>query len=239
MWRVTGRRPFLSRHATPAASVSVRSTWGFSEPTAEARLRVQVPGIRHRGERRALSHVSHRPRSSEKTRAATWSCGSRSRRRGRQGSPVRTSTGRDAATARGTMFANTAFCATSAFLVLAGRAAEAQPYSMGPPPGRLIDVGGYQLHIRCIGEGASTVVIDGGAGAWSIHRAHVQRAAHEAMRDAVPLTSVAATYRLAQHIEGRRHLCAEHRRLPVRRQIVEQQDERKPLILGPAIVAAA
>jgi pimeloyl-ACP methyl ester carboxylesterase len=74
------------------------------------------------------------------------------------------------------MFANAAFCAASAFLVLVGGAAEAQQSSMGPPPGRLIDVGGYKLHIHCVGEGAPTVVIDGGAGAWSVHYAHIQNA---------------------------------------------------------------
>ncbi len=31
-----------------------------------------------------------------------------------------------------------------------------------PPPGRLIDVGGYRLHIHCVGEGSPTVVVDSG-----------------------------------------------------------------------------
>jgi hypothetical protein len=29
-----------------------------------------------------------------------------------------------------------------------------------PPPGRLVDVGGYQLHIYCVGEGSPTVILD-------------------------------------------------------------------------------
>jgi pimeloyl-ACP methyl ester carboxylesterase len=29
-----------------------------------------------------------------------------------------------------------------------------------PPPGKLIDVGGYRLHLYCVGEGAPTVVLD-------------------------------------------------------------------------------
>ncbi len=36
-----------------------------------------------------------------------------------------------------------------------------------PPPGQLVDVGGYRLHINCVGTGGPTVVIDAGAGGWS------------------------------------------------------------------------
>ena len=36
-----------------------------------------------------------------------------------------------------------------------------------PPPGQLVDVGGYRLHINCVGTGSPTVVIDAGAGDWS------------------------------------------------------------------------
>ncbi len=47
-------------------------------------------------------------------------------------------------------------------------AADARAY---PPPGRMVDVGGYRLHINCVGTGSPTVVIDAGwgdsAGAWS------------------------------------------------------------------------
>jgi len=31
-----------------------------------------------------------------------------------------------------------------------------------PPPGRMIDVGGYRLHLQCAGEGGPTVVLDAG-----------------------------------------------------------------------------
>ena len=31
-----------------------------------------------------------------------------------------------------------------------------------PPPGRLVDVGGYRLHIHCLGTGSPTVVLDAG-----------------------------------------------------------------------------
>jgi pimeloyl-ACP methyl ester carboxylesterase len=43
-------------------------------------------------------------------------------------------------------------------------AADAKAY---PPPGELVDVGGYHLHINCIGTGSPTVVIVAGLGDWS------------------------------------------------------------------------
>jgi pimeloyl-ACP methyl ester carboxylesterase/ketosteroid isomerase-like protein len=45
-----------------------------------------------------------------------------------------------------------------------------------PAPGRLLDVGGHRLHVHCVGQGTPTVVIDGGAGTWSIHYSHIQAA---------------------------------------------------------------
>ena len=36
-----------------------------------------------------------------------------------------------------------------------------------PPPGEMVDVGGYSLHINCVGQGTPTVVLDGGLGEWS------------------------------------------------------------------------
>ncbi len=43
-------------------------------------------------------------------------------------------------------------------------AADAKAY---PPPGQLVDVGGYRLHVHCTGSGSPTVVIDAGLGDWS------------------------------------------------------------------------
>src|SRR5215208_3481060 len=43
-------------------------------------------------------------------------------------------------------------------------AADAKAY---PPPGQLVDVGGYRLHINCAGTGSPTVVIEAGLGDWS------------------------------------------------------------------------
>jgi pimeloyl-ACP methyl ester carboxylesterase len=45
--------------------------------------------------------------------------------------------------------------------------AEASDAKKYPPPGQLVDVGGYRLHIKCTGTGSPTVVIDAGLGDWS------------------------------------------------------------------------
>jgi pimeloyl-ACP methyl ester carboxylesterase len=47
-----------------------------------------------------------------------------------------------------------------------------------PAPGRLVDVGGYRLHLLCTGQvnaGSSTVVFEGGLGAISILWSMVQK----------------------------------------------------------------
>jgi pimeloyl-ACP methyl ester carboxylesterase len=43
-----------------------------------------------------------------------------------------------------------------------------------PAPGQLVDVGGYQLHIHCVGEGSPTVVLEAAAAATSAHWSWVQ-----------------------------------------------------------------
>lgn len=45
--------------------------------------------------------------------------------------------------------------------------AEAADEKAYPPPGELVDVGGYRLHINCTGSGSPAVVIDAGWGDWS------------------------------------------------------------------------
>jgi pimeloyl-ACP methyl ester carboxylesterase len=44
-----------------------------------------------------------------------------------------------------------------------------------PPPGEMVDVGGYSLHINCVGRGSPTAVLDGGSGEWSAHWVWVQQ----------------------------------------------------------------
>lgn len=55
-----------------------------------------------------------------------------------------------------------------AVLILVGTVyepiAEASDARAYPPPGRLVDVGGYRLHINCTGAGSPTVVIETGWG---------------------------------------------------------------------------
>ncbi len=65
-------------------------------------------------------------------------------------------------------------------LILAGavyesvtEAADVRAY---PPPGQMVDVGGYRLHINCTGAGSPTVVIDAGWGDWSLGWSGVQPA---------------------------------------------------------------
>ncbi len=38
----------------------------------------------------------------------------------------------------------------------------ARDLSEFPPPGRLVDIGGYRLHLQCAGEGSPTVILDAG-----------------------------------------------------------------------------
>ena len=63
-------------------------------------------------------------------------------------------------------------------LILAGtiyesvsESADIQAY---PPPGQMVDVGGYRLHIHCTGTGSPTVVIDAGLGDWSLQWSVIQ-----------------------------------------------------------------
>jgi pimeloyl-ACP methyl ester carboxylesterase len=42
--------------------------------------------------------------------------------------------------------------------------AEAADVKAYPPPGKMVDVGGYRLHINCTGSGSPTVVVDAGWG---------------------------------------------------------------------------
>src|SRR5688500_4633460 len=65
-----------------------------------------------------------------------------------------------------------------ASLALAGAAYEAIA-SRGdarayPPPGQVVDVGGYRLHLHCVGTGSPTVVLDAGLGGSSLDWSLVQ-----------------------------------------------------------------
>lgn len=49
-------------------------------------------------------------------------------------------------------------------VAVAGPIAKRRLRAQHPPPGRLIDVGGYRLHVDCRGEGTPTVILEGGLG---------------------------------------------------------------------------
>jgi hypothetical protein len=48
--------------------------------------------------------------------------------------------------------------------LLVGARAKANLKAKYPPPGTLVDVGGYKLHILCEGTGGPTVVMEAGLG---------------------------------------------------------------------------
>ena len=51
-----------------------------------------------------------------------------------------------------------------------------------PPPGQLVDVGGYRLHLACVGQGSPTVVLDAGMGAFSLDWSAIQPQIAQATR---------------------------------------------------------
>src|SRR5437764_12197640 len=53
-------------------------------------------------------------------------------------------------------------------------AASARDWKLVPPPGVRVDVGGYRMHLLCMGVGQPTVVLDSGLGDYSIHWRKVQ-----------------------------------------------------------------
>jgi pimeloyl-ACP methyl ester carboxylesterase len=58
--------------------------------------------------------------------------------------------------------------------ILISANAVAQQSDVGPPPGRLVDVGGRKLHINCSGSGSPTVILEAGASAFALDWSLVQ-----------------------------------------------------------------
>ena len=56
----------------------------------------------------------------------------------------------------------------------AGAVAKANLAKQYPPPGQLVDVGGYKMHINCIGQGRPTVILAAGSLEYSLFWALVQ-----------------------------------------------------------------
>jgi pimeloyl-ACP methyl ester carboxylesterase len=70
----------------------------------------------------------------------------------------------------------------SMIMALAGYVASKNLENKYPAPGRLIDVGGFKMHINCIGEGSPTVILDAGLQDFSIFWSFVQPEAAEFSR---------------------------------------------------------
>jgi pimeloyl-ACP methyl ester carboxylesterase len=51
-----------------------------------------------------------------------------------------------------------------------------------PPAGQLVDVGGYRLHLHCVGEGSPTVIMEAGGGGNILHWMLVQPAIAQSTR---------------------------------------------------------
>lgn len=60
-----------------------------------------------------------------------------------------------------------------AIVLLSGARAKAKRKAQYPPPGRMVDVSGYRLHLQCQGQGEPTVVIDAGQGDFSLSWAEI------------------------------------------------------------------
>lgn len=84
-----------------------------------------------------------------------------------------------------------------------------------PPPGRLVDVGGYRLHVQCSGtegaQGGPTVVMDAGIGecslSWSVVRPEIAKFARVCTYDRAGLgwSDLAPTARTSQQIVNDLH----------------------------------
>jgi pimeloyl-ACP methyl ester carboxylesterase len=61
-----------------------------------------------------------------------------------------------------------------AIWLLSATSVGAQIVDIGPPPGRLVDIGGRRLQLNCQGSGSPTVIFEAGASAFAIDWALVQ-----------------------------------------------------------------
>jgi len=64
----------------------------------------------------------------------------------------------------------------------AGSIARSRLSQQYPAPGQLVDIGGYRLHIHCVGKGPPTVVIEAGLNEFSVQWAQVQSEAAKFVR---------------------------------------------------------
>ena len=66
------------------------------------------------------------------------------------------------------------FLILSLITLAAGAIAKSNLAKQNPAPGQLVDVGGYKLHINCMGKGSPTVILESGQGDYSLTWAYVQ-----------------------------------------------------------------
>ncbi len=67
-------------------------------------------------------------------------------------------------------------------ILIAGAIAKNNLANKYPAPGQLVDMGGYQMHIYCIGQGSPTVMLEAGSGDSSLIWAKVQPEISEVTR---------------------------------------------------------
>lgn len=67
-----------------------------------------------------------------------------------------------------------AYCVVLTVLVAFQGSAAQNRKPEGPPPGTLVDLGSHKLHLRCVGSGSPSVILEAGAGDFSTVWAPVQ-----------------------------------------------------------------
>jgi pimeloyl-ACP methyl ester carboxylesterase len=57
---------------------------------------------------------------------------------------------------------------------IAGLSAKSRLAAQYPPLGQLVDIGGYRLHLHCVGQGRPIVILDAGLNDFSVQWLHIQ-----------------------------------------------------------------
>ncbi len=60
------------------------------------------------------------------------------------------------------------------FILMLSPFASVNPQTVSKPLGKLVDISYAKMHINCTGSGSPTVILDAGAGGWSIHWFDIQ-----------------------------------------------------------------
>src|SRR3989304_631159 len=62
----------------------------------------------------------------------------------------------------------------TAFMWMAGTQAKSKMAKQNPPPGQLVDAGGFKMHLHCTGEGSPAVILESGLNDFYVSWAKVQ-----------------------------------------------------------------